>query len=177
MREIWKDIKGFEGLYQISNYGRVKSLQMYAGGKYIRRNKILMPCNNGNGYYIVYLMKDRKRNVKYIHRLVAQAFIENPNNYSCINHKDENKTNNNVNNLEWCTYKYNNNYGNHNLKISKTRLKKSVVQYDMNMNIIKIWDGINIAMKETKCRHIVECCKGKIKSSGGYIWRYNEANC
>lgn len=176
MREIWKDIEGYEGLYQVSNLGRVKSLQMYANGGYKKRVKILKPCNNGNGYYVVYLMKNKKRSVNYIHRLVAQAFLKNFNNYKCINHKDENKSNNNVDNLEWCSYKYNNNYGNHNLKISKTRLKKQVIQYDMNMNIIKIWDGINTAMKETKSRHIVECCKGKIKSSGGYIWRYNETN-
>ena len=103
MREIWKDIEGYEGLYQVSNLGRVKSLQMYANGGYKKRVKILKPCNNGNGYYVVYLMKNKKRSVNYIHRLVAQAFLKNFNNYKCINHKDENKSNNNVDNLEWCS--------------------------------------------------------------------------
>lgn len=175
MQEIWKDIKGYEGLYQVSNLGRVKSLQMYAKGGYKRRIKILKPCNNGNGYHIVYLMKDKKRSVNYIHRLVAQAFVTNLNNFSCINHIDENRQNNRADNLEWCTYKYNNNYGNHNLKLSSSK-RKLVNQYDKDMNLIKTWDGIQNAMKKTNCGHIVECCKGQIKSSGGYIWRYHEIN-
>lgn len=172
-KEIWKDVKGFEGLYQVSNLGRIKSLQFYVRGMYIKREKILKPCDNGNGYKIIYLMKNKKRNVRYIHRLVAIAFIKNPKNYKCINHKDENKKNNCVENLEWCTHKYNNNYGNHKSKISKSRMKR-VIQYDKNMNLIKIWDGVRLAMKEMKSYHICSCCKGKIKYSGGYIWRYEK---
>ena len=175
MEEIWKDIKDFEGIYQVSSFGRIKSLQMYANGGYKKREKILKPCNNGNGYFIVYLRKDKKRYVKYIHRLVAEAFIFNPNNYKCINHKNEIKTDNKKENLEWCTYKYNNNYGKHNEKLSKSK-RKLVNQYDLQGNFIRTWDGIRIAMEETNSRHIVECCKNKIKSSGGYIWRYYETD-
>ena len=105
--EEWRDIRGYEGLYQISNLGRVKSLRDNHG-KY--REKILNPSNR-KGYLIVSLCrKGRKREFK-VHRLVALHFIDNPNNYSQVNHKDENKENNRVDNLEWCTPKYNSNYG------------------------------------------------------------------
>lgn len=91
MKEIWKDIEGFEGLYQVSNLGKIKSLQMYSIRGYIKREKIMNPCNNGKGYCNIFLMKDKKRHMRYIHRLVAKAFIPNPNNLPVINHKDEKK--------------------------------------------------------------------------------------
>ena len=99
MKEIWKDIKGYEGLYQVSNFGRVKS-----------STKILANRLSKRGYYIVTLYKNAKGVTKTVHRLVAQAFIPNPDNLPQVNHKDENKLNNRVDNLEWCTAKYNINY-------------------------------------------------------------------
>ena len=104
MEEIWKDIKEYEGLYKISNIGNVYS---------VKRKKVMSPrYNKARGYLDVLLTRNKKRKRFYIHRLVAKEFILNPNNYPIINHKDENKLNNNMENLEWCTVKYNNNYGN-----------------------------------------------------------------
>ena len=125
MEEIWKDIVGYEGLYQVSNFGRVKSLAKYkngnGGSKFWRKERILKPANTGRGYLMVVLIKEKKRTTYILHRLVAQAFIPNPNNLPQINHKDENKTNNVVSNLEWCDNKYNSNYGTRNVRIIQTR--------------------------------------------------------
>lgn len=107
IEEIWKDIKGYVGLYQISNLGRVKSLKrITVDGKTIKE-RILKPGTDKPGYEFIILRKNNKSHNLMIHRLVAEAFIENPNKYSCVNHKDGNKLNNNVSNLEWCTYSYN----------------------------------------------------------------------
>lgn len=105
MVEIWKDIKGYEGLYQVSNLGRIKSL-----GNLQNRKEKLLKVNIYNGYCIVYLYKNNKKKSYLCHRLVAEAFIPNPDNLPQVNHKDENKLNNRVDNLEWCTSKYNVNY-------------------------------------------------------------------
>jgi len=107
MQEIWKDIEGYEGLYQVSNLGNVKS---------IKNNIIKKPSKLPKGYLQICLNKNGKLKYISIHRLVAQAFIPNPNNLPCVNHKDCNPQNNNINNLEWCTYKENNSYKNHRLK-------------------------------------------------------------
>lgn len=125
MKEIWKDIPDYEGLYQASNFGRVRSvdryIKQYNGYNYstrIYKGRILK-CNIGNsGYLKVILQKKGKRRTYNVHRLVANTFILNPNNYPQINHKDENKLNNNINNLEWCTSTYNINFGNRNIKVS-----------------------------------------------------------
>lgn len=121
-QEIWKDIKNYEGLYKISNLGRVKSLPKYAGRSY-RKEKILKTYLDKNGYVKVILCKNNKTRFLSIHRLLAEAFIPNPNDYPQINHKDENKQNNSLNNLEWCTCKYNINYG--------TRTKRDVEKRKM----------------------------------------------
>lgn len=115
MKEIWKDIKGYEGLYQVSNFGRIKSLERVAksnkfGGVRTIKEAILHPTDNGNGYKIVGLRKAGRRKNCYIHRLVALAFIPNPNNLKYINHIDYDRENNKVSNLEWCTQKENVNY-------------------------------------------------------------------
>lgn len=104
--EEWKDIKGYENKYQISNLGRVKALDYRRTGK-----EQIISIKNNKGYSEVALWKDSKRKMFMVHRLVAQAFIPNPNNLPQVNHKDENKTNNIVENLEWCTQSYNNSYG------------------------------------------------------------------
>lgn len=124
INEIWKPVKDFEGYYEISNFGRVKSLEKFNSIRskdrtvgYMRKERILKPTIVSGGYLQVKLFKDTKYKNCHIHRLVAKAFIPNPNNLPCINHKDENRTNNNAGNLEWCTYSYNNNYGNRNKKI------------------------------------------------------------
>jgi hypothetical protein len=126
MQEIWRDVKGYEGFYMVSNLGRVKSLDRYVsrGCRYPNKfqyvkGKILSP-NKGGSYLQVVLNKGGKSKPFLVHRLVAEAFIDNPNNYPCVNHIDENKKNNCVDNLEWCTYKYNNEY---NGRIEKCRDK------------------------------------------------------
>lgn len=105
--EIWKDIEGYEGLYQVSNMGNVKSLNYKRSGK----ERLLKPRKNKLGYMFVGLYKDNKPKNFRVHRLVAMTFLENPNNLSCVNHKDENPSNNHVDNLEFCTHEYNMNYG------------------------------------------------------------------
>ena len=109
--EVWKDIEGYEGIYQISNTGQVKSLARKCSGRYSNREIIKKPFVEKDGYFTVGLYKDGKYRYCRVHRLVAIAFIPNPNNYPEVNHIDENKQNNNVENLEWCTTRYNLTYG------------------------------------------------------------------
>lgn len=135
MKEIWKDINGYEGIYQISNLGNVKSLDRYVNSaiknnsKVKRKGQLLKPKLN-QGYYEVSLIVGNNRKWFKVHRLVAEAFIPNPNNYPQINHKDEIKTNNRVDNLEWCDAKYNCNYGTRNSKIRNcTSFKKGHIPW------------------------------------------------
>lgn len=105
--EVWKDIKGYEGMYQVSNYGNVRSLDYRRMGAI----KVLKPFNDKYGYKAICLVKNKQKHTFTVHRLVAIAFISNPNNYPCVNHKNEIRDDNRVENLEWCTVKYNTNYG------------------------------------------------------------------
>ena len=116
MEEIWKDIPNYEGLYQISNLGRVKSFPRK--GTHTKKERILKFAKSNKNYLIAMLTKHNKRKAKSVHRLVAEAFIPNPNNFPQVNHKDENRHNNCVDNLEWCTNHYNCNYGNRSVKLS-----------------------------------------------------------
>lgn len=186
MEEIWKDIKGYEGLYQVSNLGRVKSLKrkVYAGRNRLRwQYERIMSNNksNGNGYLIVSLNKESKDKNKYIHRLVAEAFIPNPNNYLYVNHKDENRKNNKVDNLEWCTALYNNIYQNahirRGLKNRNNRLSKRIYQLDDDNNIIKEYPSISEASRQLNLtmQSLSGCLNGKTKHSGGYKWKFVKA--
>ena len=164
MEEIWKDIKGYEGRYQISNFGNVYSLIT---------NKILKPRLTLDGYYQVDLYKNGVKKHLYVHRLVAQSFLDNPKNYKIVNHKDENSTNNIVSNLEWCNSTYNNNYGNCKRKISEANSIK-INQYDMDGNFIKQWNSMKEASETLKLSrgNICLCCEGIRNKTGGYRWRY-----
>lgn len=182
--EVWKDIPNYEGLYQVSNLGRIKSLKrkVYAGRNRIRWQYERILSNNktnGNGYKIVSLNKNGESKNKYIHRLVAEAFIPNPNNYKYINHKDENKANNKINNLEWCTAEYNNTYNNKHIRALETRMKKNIgcrkiLQLNENEEIIKEYFSISQASKEMKVSNqaISDCLRGIQKHSAGYKWKY-----
>ena len=125
MEESWKDIEGYEGIYQVSNKGNVKSLVDNNG---LSREKVLKHLKDRNGYLRVILYKNKTSKHLFVHRLVAKAFIENTNNFPCINHIDECKTNNVVTNLEWCTHKQNTNFGTRNKRIAES-LSKQVYQY------------------------------------------------
>lgn len=129
MEEQWKPITGYEGLYEVSNLGNVRSLDRRTRAKnnstMLRKGCILIPFyEEKKGYYQVTLNKDGKKKHHRVHRLVASAFLENPFNYTDVNHKDENKTNNHVDNLEWCTRKYNNNYGTKPERIRQTMINR-----------------------------------------------------
>ena len=129
MKEVWKDIAGYEGYYQVSNWGRVKSMERlitYTNSKAITshfpvKERIISQKTDRYGYQKVSLKKDKARKLCSVHRLVAQAFIDNPDNLPLVNHKDENRGNNNAMNLEWCTNKYNLNYGNARERMAKAK--------------------------------------------------------
>ena len=173
--EHWRAIAGYEGLYQVSDLGRVKSLNYNHTGT----ERILRSRKNRGGYLYVNLHKDGQRKTITVHRLVATAFISNPNNLETINHKDEDKTNNFVSNLEWMSLKDNINYGTHNKRASETQINdknksKAVQMFDRQGNLLAIFPSTREAGRVTGIdhSHISKCCNGKQKSAGGYIWRY-----
>lgn len=174
---MWKTIKGYEGLYEISDKGEVRSFDRVLpcghNSSHIRKGKILTPCGNGKGYLQIYLIKDGKAKKFYIHRLVAEAFIDNPNNYPIINHKDENRSNNEASNLEWCNHLYNSNYGHCRQKISDSHNKKPVIQVLPDGTEVR-YESSHYAERCTQINHssIVKCCKGRAKTAGGFAWRY-----
>jgi len=173
MKEIWKDIEGYEGLYQISNKGRVKSLVTRTNtGRMVKRSLILRPRSN-HGYLYVSLAKDKTYRNKFVHRLVGQAFVSNPENKPCINHKDENKGNNFYQNLEWVTQKENANYGTRNRRAGLGHAK-AIIQYDLNWNEIKRWESASAAARYFNvepCTISSACCK-RYETSCGYKWRF-----
>ena len=170
LKEIWKDIEGYEGLYQVSNMGRVKSL----GNNKTRKEKILKSSKNNRGYLCVNLYKDGLVKNYLIHRLVASAFIDNPNNLPQVNHKDENPKNNYVDNLEYCDSKYNMNYGTRTERVAKAK-SIPILQFTLDGEFIRKWDSIADVEKELGFNHssINMCCKGKYKNAYGYRWCYH----
>lgn len=184
MEEIWKDVVGSNGLYMVSNYGNVKSLH-YRGGNH---EKILTPKKNNSGRLWVEITIKGKKKEMLIHRLVAYAFLENPNGYTEINHIDENPLNNHVDNLEWCNHKYNvkcfcDNHPDHSKNRRSTekykkRLSIPVMQLTANGEVIRIWKNSREVQLETNMSDwsISECCRGKRKTAYGYIWRYANNN-
>ena len=189
MKEIWKDCIGWEGLYQVSNLGNVRSL-------HYRTPYLMSPVTDARGYkrvsFVLPNSKKYKRNA--VHRLVAEAFIPNPDNLPQINHKDEDKTNNNVDNLEWCNTKYNCNYGTFKERISASRtgmkfsdlhlenLRKShadvqgkaVCQYTSDGEFVNSFCSISDAARfmNTSVSNISHCCKGLTKSACGFVWKF-----
>ena len=198
MKEIWRDIKGYEGLYQVSNYGNVRSMN-YSRTKRVKELKL----NKTNGYLRVILRKDKQSTSRAVHRLVAEAFIPNINDLPEVNHKDECKTNNNVDNLEWCTRVYNINYGTANKRRAETRIKngtvwknhftpftnkeicarggraknkkKKIIQCNLDGTLVREWESA----KDTEAfgfdsATVTKCCKEKRKTHKSFIWKYKD---
>lgn len=175
MKEIWKDIKGFEGLYKISNKGRIYSLIT---------NKIRKSYITKKGYLRTSLCLNGKNKKFLVHQLVAQAFIPNPENKPQVNHIDCNKQNNCVNNLQWVTNRENFIHAEkNNLRINNLQnlirhaieSRKPVLQYDLNGNIIKRFNSITETKKDGfRIGDVCRVCKHNRKTCGGYIWRYEE---
>ena len=168
--EEWRDIKDFEGIYQVSNTGKVKSLsrRLWNGVAYFEsEERILKGTVDDVGYVVVVLKKQSKMRRERIHRLVAETFIPNPNNYRVVNHIDADKTNNNVNNLEWCTHKHNIQHANKMGSFDKSKKRIRVIETGI------IYSSIHDCARDMKdykvdYRHISDCIRGKLKSHAGF---------
>ena len=195
MEEIWKDVVGYEGLYQVSNLGRVKSL----GFDKWHKGRILKPAFDSKGNYLfVGLHKDGKVTQRNVHRLVAESFIPNPNSLPCVNHINEIKTDNRAANLEFCTIEYNSNYGNAKKNMIESRRKnneqeeinkkikdakkrnqsysceKPVAQYTISGTLIATYESATDAERKTGISRggIQRCCIGRYLQAKGFIWKY-----
>lgn len=200
INEEWKPINDYPN-YMISNLGRVKSVERTCTTKNrwgeierVVNEKILKTTSGKDGYIKVVLCKNSKAKTFLVHRLVATHFIPNPENLPCVNHRDENPSNPTYTNLEWCSHKYNSNYGTSKERISEKHIGKiltsehkskiaeghnvSIIQYDKDMNLITIWASGKEAEMATgiSAGNISHVCKGKRKTAGGCIWKYNTIN-
>ena len=165
----WRDIKGYEGKYQVSNLGEIRSLDYKHTGK----TRILKPATDRYGYKTIGLCKNGKQKKFFIHRLVAEAFLLNPNGLLEVNHKDEDKANNIYSNLEWCTNEYNINYGTRNKRVSKPI--KCITTGEIFSSMTEAGHKYNIEIG-----NITKCCHGRYKYAGKsstgepLIWKYIE---
>ena len=175
--EEWRDVVGYEGLYQVSDQGRVKSLERkiphWRGGERIQKERILKPIDDGRGYLRVDLYAGGKRKRFKVHRLVCQAFHENPGNKPQVNHINEDKTDNRACNLEWSTRIENCNHGTRNERSAKA-LSKSIGQYTRDGELVKIWPSVSAAQRQTGFSrgNICQAANGKFKQVYGFIWKY-----
>lgn len=175
MSEVWKDVVGYEGIYEVSNLGKIRSLN-YNG---TRTCKEMKGSPNKDGYIKLTLTKDKKKKTVLLHKLVADAFLENPDNLPIINHKDENKSNNNLSNIEWCTIPYNNSYGTRLERLSESntngKKSKTVYQYTLDGELVNVWPSANECGRngfKTTC--VSRCCLNKphCNTYKGYKWSY-----
>ena len=189
MEEKWKPVVGYEELYEVSSLGRIRSLSRSIQGnkgEYVIPSRILKG-HYCYGYRYVELRKGGEHKAYRVHRLVAEAFLPNPNKYPIINHKNEIRDDNRVDNLEWCTHKYNSNYGNIKSKQKLSSHRRPIIQLTKEGIFVAKYESISDASKATKIEHnnIIQCAKGKPlkcrdgklrirRYAGGFIWRYEE---
>lgn len=191
MKEEWKPVVGWESTHKVSNLGRVKSIHrtiICSDGRKIEYPEYELKQHEWCGYMKVHLNCGKKRKWEYVHRIVGQAFLDNPDNLPCINHKDYNRSNNIADNLEFCTYKYNNDYSNSTQKMLEASRKvkswekavpksveitsKPVLQFTLDGRFVAEYPSTQEAARQTGAKHICCVCNGKRKSAAGYIWRY-----
>ena len=160
--ETFVKIEGFEN-YEVSNLGKVRN---------IKSGRIIKPQLNRNGYLMHLLYENNKQKHLYLHRIIAIAFIDNPEKKPQVNHIDENKLNNDLSNLEWCTVRENLIHGSRTKRVAE-KLSKKVIQLDLNDNVLNEFESMKQAERETGVLvgNISSCCNGKTKSAGGYKWR------
>ena len=182
MKEIWEDIPNYEGLYQASNLGRIRSVDRYKEviiknqyGEYKRTKffkSYILKQQTYIGYKCVQLHINGKYKWEKVHRLVAMAFVPNPENKPQVNHIDGNKSNNNVLNLEWCNQSYNTKHAYKNNLIKHYKIE--INQYDLEGNYIKTWESAKEIGKKLKIKNsqICRCCKNENSTAGGYYWKY-----
>lgn len=181
LQEIWRSVKGYESLYRISNLGRVKSLPRLkisgAAGVIKTKEKMLTPCINSAGYYLVVLCnhETKKKTSCFIHRLIMDAFVENPKNYPCINHIDGNKQNNDLNNLEWCSFAHNNKHAYFSgLSIGRAKMVRQICKH--SGKVLAVYDSAKIAEYKTGIKRSCICAaisgKRGVKTAGGYRWQF-----
>lgn len=185
--EIWRPVEGYEGLYEVSSIGRIKSLKRVVrnnGGYRIIQESIKKNSVDGKGYEYVWLWNKSGREHR-VHKLVATAFIPNLENKPCIDHINGNRRDNRVENLRWCTHKENSNFEIAHERMSRNApwrgkygenvpWSKAVFQYDQEGNLIQEFGGILEASRKTgiNYRCISDSCRGKQKTAGGYVWKY-----
>lgn len=176
-KEIWRDVKGYEGYYQVSSEGRVKSLERTfidkSGRKRTVKERVLKPTFDGWGYLIVTLCAGGKRKNLMVHRLVCEAFNDNRDEKPEVNHINEIKTDNRACNLEWCTRRENLNHGTRSERSAKT-LSKPICQYTLDEKIVKTWASLTEVKRQTGFgqSHISQVANGKRKQAYGFIWKY-----
>ena len=178
MTEIWKPIERYEGLYEVSNLGRVRGVDRmrkaaYGGMSRVSGTILLLRKNTTNDYLLARLRRDGKQTHHLVHRLVAEAFIPNPSGLPEVNHKDENPQNNIVDNLEWCDRFYNNHYGTAMERRAKTR-GKPVTQYTMDgEEVTTYWSAREAARVFGRNQStITRCCLGLQKQAYGFVWKF-----
>lgn len=212
-REEWRPVKGYEGLYEVSSFGRVRSLDRWVRFRNttsFKKGQILKQRLHKLGYYILRLANNQGIRASHqVHRLVMSAFVPNPDNLPMVNHRNEVKTSNYPDNMEWCDAKYNVNYGTcvmrgvakrkgmkrtketcekisisnmgkkrspETCKILREKSSKPVLQCDLEGRLIAEWESMKVAQQILGIwsANISKCCKGKVKTAGGFIWRYKK---
>lgn len=167
--EVWKDVAEYEGFYQVSNKGNVRSVERRDSRGCRRRGRVLKPGYDGSGYPQVNMYQNGKLKTKKVHRLVADAFIPNPKGFLEVNHKNENKTNNELSNLEWCTREYNINHGTLIERSAQTRSKKVKAVNTKTGDVVIFSSTTEVGHKGYNQGNVSRACRGAYKNNTGKL--------